>query len=236
MIVLPRELGDDAEEEEKDKASSLRLYLQYVYTGQVSIDVANVCGVYQAAFVFEHESLAEACAQFIDEHTGELLSSGAGGGGGLRRLSAQSLASLLARDTFCESELSIFQLLDTWHGWQRNNLSAYDSATLATLLRLDALSVYDLERLRAKSRSSPLLAAVVVGVNASLATADTHRQQHHRVLLANHTHTLSRYRAIRMPRSSLRSVTFKIANPTSFNRIRVHFNRAKFKYMRPKHL
>ena len=51
---------------------AFKLFLRYIYTGRMNIDIRNVCHVYELAVLFEKRALAAHLASFIDTHLDDL--------------------------------------------------------------------------------------------------------------------------------------------------------------------
>lgn len=97
----------------------------------------NLCSIFNAAYFFQLTDLIDFCMQYSDKHADQLLEDPS-----FCKLTGDSLKELLIRDSFCVSELKIFNAVRTWY---KANPTMGDSLrTLIGLVRLPLISQNEL--------------------------------------------------------------------------------------------
>lgn len=127
------------------KPNAFRLLLQYIYKGKINLknekedllidllslvhqygfvelqkavsdylesilEVKNICSIYEIASLYQLSSLGQTCLRFIDKNCHELIKQNC-----LLQLSADSLSTIIERDSFCAQEIDIFNIVKEWH-------------------------------------------------------------------------------------------------------------------------
>lgn len=100
-----------------------------------TLNIRNVCIIYDTANLYRLESLAETCCQYIDRHALEVIRHES-----FYTLSVSALKELISRDSFCAQEIEIFHAVYEWY--QRN--SQVDLKEIVPCIRLSLISTSDL--------------------------------------------------------------------------------------------
>ena len=113
---------------------------------RATLNVNNVCLVYNVASFYQLKDLFFACSTFVDTHAPEVMKSE-----GFLSLSLAALKELCGRDSFYAPEIEIYRGIVRWI--THNESSAEGSRELLKVVRLQLMAMEDL---LAEIRSSKL--------------------------------------------------------------------------------
>jgi BTB/POZ domain-containing protein 9 len=77
-----------------------------------SLDLHNICRIFDVACLYQLEEVLETCLNFADVHAVEILQ----GTADFASLSDVALVSIIKRDSFCAPEVDIFRAVQCWIG------------------------------------------------------------------------------------------------------------------------
>ena len=75
-----------------------------------SVNLSNICAIYDVALLFNHESLVNSCENFIDSNAENILLTD-----GFLQLSETAMFNIVSRNSFCAPEVDIFRGLLKWY-------------------------------------------------------------------------------------------------------------------------
>ena len=113
---------------------------------KATLNVANVCLVYNVASYYQLKDLCFACSTFVDAHASEVMKSD-----GFLSLSVSALTELCGRDSFFAPEIEIYRGITRWVA---HNEVAPEVAK--ELLKVVRLQLIPMEHLLGEIRSSKL--------------------------------------------------------------------------------
>ncbi|GAB1606264.1 BTB/POZ domain-containing protein 9-like [Argonauta hians] len=102
---------------------------------KATLNIQNVCLIYDLANMYSLTSLSYVCKEFIDRNALEILSTPS-----FCSLSESSVKELLSRDSFCAQEIKIFHAVCKWC----DSNPSVDRATVLQAVRLPLISIKDL--------------------------------------------------------------------------------------------
>ena len=187
----------------------------------------TVIDIFQAAAARNEQRLVAKCLHFVDTHASEMLKSDRC----LVRLTdTQLLMLVLRRDTFCEPETSVYELIKRWpHGDNSNR-----TLLVERCVRLDVMSKADLSTMlldlggKQSFASKELKRSLVQALQAITVRAGDERQ----VLSFDPGQgqgeqlVQSDYRAFVRESPDRRVLVAKLGNPTTFNLVKILAQRA----------
>ena len=100
-----------------------------------TLNVKNVCSVYEAAKLYGLDSLSKVCSTFIDRNAIEIMQLES-----FTSLSFSTLQEMISRDSFCAEEIKIFKAIKEWIKY---NPTA-DSEEIISCIRLPLITIKDL--------------------------------------------------------------------------------------------
>ena len=113
---------------------------------QATLNVNNVCLVYNVANFYQLKDLCFACSSFVDAHAGEVMKSD-----GFLSLSLSALTELCNRDSFFAPEIEIYHGIVRWV-----NHTEVDTDVSRVLLKVVRLQLIPMEHLLGEIRNSKL--------------------------------------------------------------------------------
>ncbi|CAE1248590.1 BTBD9 [Acanthosepion pharaonis] len=102
---------------------------------KATLNIRNVCLIYDLANMYNLTSLCQVCKEFIDRNAMDILHSES-----FYSLSQSSVKELLSRDSFCAQEIDIF---DAIYKWSEYN-PGLDAGPILEAVRLPLMSMQDL--------------------------------------------------------------------------------------------
>ncbi|XP_029650042.1 BTB/POZ domain-containing protein 9 [Octopus sinensis] len=102
---------------------------------KATLNIQNVCLIYDLANMYSLISLSQVCKEFIDRNALEILCSTS-----FCSLSESSVKELLSRDSFCAQEIKIFHAICKWCECN----PGVDRASVLEAVRLPLISIKDL--------------------------------------------------------------------------------------------
>ena len=106
---------------------------------KATLNVGNVCQVYNVASYYQQRELGSACSAFVDMHASEVMKAE-----GFLSLSKLALTELLSRDSFFAPEMEIYEGIVRW--MEHNRVQPQESKELLKVLRLQLMPLSDLLR------------------------------------------------------------------------------------------
>ncbi|XP_077997835.1 BTB/POZ domain-containing protein 9-like [Glandiceps talaboti] len=102
---------------------------------RATLNIHNVCLIYDVASLYQLRSLKETCFSFMDNNAADVMSSGA-----FIALSESALTEVISRDSFCAIEIDIFTAVLEW---SKAN-SDVDPTNIVRSVRLPLMTLQDL--------------------------------------------------------------------------------------------
>ena len=106
---------------------------------KATLNVTNVCLVYNVASFYQLKDLCMACSTFVDMHASEVMKSE-----GFLSLSQLALVELCSRDSFFAPELEIYKGIVRW--MEHNEGKTEDTQDILKVIRLQLIPLPDLLR------------------------------------------------------------------------------------------
>ncbi len=104
---------------------------------KATLNVSNVCLVYNVASFYQLRELCTACSTFVDMHASEVMRSE-----GFLSLSQSALMELCARDAFFAPELEIYKGIVRW--MRHNEVQVEGARVLLKVIRLQLIPLLEL--------------------------------------------------------------------------------------------
>ena len=104
---------------------------------KATLNVSNVCIIYNCAMFYQLKDLCSACASFVDLNAQAVMKSE-----GFLCLSQQALIKLLSRDSFFSPELEIYHGIQRWI--EQNEVSSDGCKGLLKVVRLQLIPLKSL--------------------------------------------------------------------------------------------
>ncbi|XP_070579023.1 BTB/POZ domain-containing protein 9-like [Ptychodera flava] len=102
---------------------------------RATLNISNVCLIYDVASLYQLRSLKDTCFSFMDNNAGEVMQSES-----FLALSEAALTDVISRHSFCASEIDIFNAVLEW---SKNNPDV-DPTNIVCAVRLPLMSLQDL--------------------------------------------------------------------------------------------
>ena len=112
---------------------------------KATLNVNNVCSIYNMASFYQLKDLCTSCSTFVDMHASEVMKSD-----GFLTLSKSALTELIARDSFFAPEMEIYEGIVRW--MHHNNVGAEAAKGLLQMIRLQLIPLSHLLREIRRSR------------------------------------------------------------------------------------
>ncbi len=104
---------------------------------KATLNVTNVCLVYNVASYYQLKDLCTACSTFVDMHASEVMKSE-----GFLSLSQLALMELCARDSFFAPEIEIYEGIVRW--MRQNGIQPEEARELLRVIRLQLIPLLEL--------------------------------------------------------------------------------------------
>ncbi|XP_002732994.1 BTB/POZ domain-containing protein 9-like [Saccoglossus kowalevskii] len=102
---------------------------------RATLNIHNVCLIYDVASLYQLRSLKDTCCSFMDNNAAEVMSSEA-----FLALSESALREVISRDSFCAVEIDIFRAVLSWSEMN----SDIDPTHIVSAVRLQLMSLPEL--------------------------------------------------------------------------------------------
>ena len=181
----------------------------------------SVGRIYESSRSYALSQLAETCARFVDTQATKLFANQEWRQM-LAELSAEALASLLARDTFCLIEMRVLDLVKDWHACRNASALSGVNRQLLAAVRLTAAGSDEANgRVRLEAmRSLRLGDRELRGIERKPAMVlDAYYRE---VIGVDERSARSEYRLAVVDERRPRSICVEIANPTPLNRVKIN--------------